>query len=152
MNKLIVTINKSLPTFSFTRRVHVEVKKKLAEKKSAKKLALDYFDFFYGSTYGIEWNRMRVAMLTGSNKPTALLNTYAYEIVNTEQKLIGLTAIDMFKFSRENYCNYLREAGKDETKVDFLKIPGLFKAFCFDLDNLSKFPSPKPDPINHLLS
>lgn len=96
---------------------------KLKEKSSPKKLALEYFDFYYSSTFQEEWHGMRMAMLTGQ-KYMALVNNYS-NVDQTLEKLQKQTAIDVFNhISKQNYNNQ----SFDELKQR-LKIPSKLKVF-----------------------
>lgn len=120
------------------RSIKKEVKAKLKEKQSAKHTALEYFDFFYSSSFGMEWNKMRLGMLTGS-KYTAMINNYSIH-TDTLKQMQDLTALNMFEFALKNKPNNSE-----------LKIPISLKVFCFDNGDTRQFPSPTPTE-NNLLS
>ena len=128
------------------RQTHREVVAKLKEKRSAKHLALEYFDFFYASTYATEWQSMRLAMLTGTGKHTALLNNYMNDsgcLAATESDLRAETALSMFDhLSKANRRNQL------------LEIPQALKVYCFDTGDTRIFKPPKvaAESTNRLLS
>ena len=97
-------------------------------------MALEYFDFFYGASYGTEWNQARLAMLTGS-KYAALVNNYASRD-ETTKLLSQMAAVDFFDFAR----NEKNQRGN--TKEDFLE-PKMLKVFSYPTGDTSLFPSPK---------
>ena len=111
---------------------------KLKEKKSAKHTALEYFDFFYSSTFGNEWNKIRLAMLTGS-KYAAMLNNYSSNHVETLQQLQSLAALDLFEFSFRHKMKSIETSSATEDakkrQLDLLlkfKNQPLLKLFTFD--------------------
>lgn len=123
----------------FQRTIKKEVRLKLKEKNSAKHTALEYFDFFYSSSFGMEWNKIRLAMLSGS-KYTALINNYSIYSDSLKQ-MQDLTALNMFEFAFRN----------KEITSDKLKVPTSLKVFTFDNGDTRHFPSPAPTD-NNLLS
>lgn len=96
---------------------------KLKEKSSPKKLALEYFDFYYSSTFQEEWHGMRLAMLTGQ-KHMALVNNYS-NLPQTLESLQKQTAIDVFNHISKQNCD---NKSFEEIKQN-LKIPPEFKVF-----------------------
>ena len=117
-------------------------------------MALEYFDFFYGSTYGTEWNQMRLALLTG-RKYVALVNNYANR-EDTISKLEKLSAIDLFDHSIKINLKLIQESisSLSEEKINHYKnfsIPTAWKAYCFDNDDIRDFPQPKNDNNNQKL-
>ncbi|CAF0892571.1 unnamed protein product [Brachionus calyciflorus] len=125
--------------FIFSRQLHKEVRNKLKEKKSSKKLALDYFDFFYGSTFGKEWNPMRLALLT-ERKYTALVNNYS-NFIETNSKLEKLGSINLLNFL-EKYHE------KNKHDVSNIHIPKNINIYTFDNGDTSQYPSPKQNSDN----
>ena len=128
----------------------------MKEKNSIKKLALDYFDFFYGSAFGAEWNKMRLAMLT-NNKYAALINNYS-DLFKTKNDLQNLAAIDLFEFTFKKKLEMLEKADmpyeeKERllNQLSELKIPAALKVYCYDNGNAQQFPAPVTDD-NNLLS
>lgn len=120
------------------------------EKTSAKTLALEYFDFYYGSTFGPEWSPIRLAMLTGSSKPTALINNFAINSSDTMNRLEKETALNLFKFSFDYYQKSRFNAnGEEKTPFDNLvRVPAMLKVFSFDVGNTARFPAPRFDSSN----
>lgn len=128
-----------------------EIQQKLKEKRSAKNLALDYFDFFYAPLYGVEWPKIRLALLTG-RKYTALVNNYSINRNETINDLTKLGAFNLFEIcmrSLEKHDNVDETATSsvviDRKQIKELKIPTTLNVFCFDNGNASEFPSPSPD-------
>jgi hypothetical protein len=76
--------------------LHSIIQKK--QKTAAPRLALEYFDFFYGASFGDEWHRARLAMLNEQRKYAALVNNYA-DWPSTLSQLESLTALNMYEFA-----------------------------------------------------
>jgi hypothetical protein len=117
----------------------------MKEKTSPKAIALEYFDFFYGTSYGQEWNQMRLAMLTG-RKFTALINNYSARD-ETTKNLEKLAAVNMFEFAIKNNLIYIKSnySKLDENTLSVYKnfhAPSNLKVYCFDNGDTNKFPSP----------
>lgn len=98
--------------------IKIKKKNKMKEKNSPKKLALEYFDFFYASTFKEEWNSMRLAMLTGQ-KHMALVNNFSN---------LDVTLADLQKQTALNVFEYLRRKNQDEKwltdeEIQQLRIP-----------------------------
>lgn len=108
----------------------------MKEKSSPKKIALEYFDFFYGSTFRQEWHGMRLAMLTGQ-KYIALVNNYS-NLPQIRDNLEKQTALDMF--------DYISKLNKDNEKFEELfkkmKIPQELKIYTFDNRETRRFQAP----------
>ena len=126
---------------------------KIKEKTSAKALALEYFDFYYGSTFGIEWNPIRLAMLTGTSKPTALINNFAINNDDVIKSLEKQTAMDLFQFSFNYYQKNRLESsveGDEQTSWshELVRVPEMLKVYCFDNANISRFRPPRYDSSN----
>ena len=90
----------------------------MKEKNSPKKLALEYFDFFYASTFKEEWSSMRLAMLTGQ-KHMALVNNFSN---------LDVTLAHLQKQTALNVFEYLRRKNQDEKwlndeEIQQLRIP-----------------------------
>lgn len=135
----------------FKNNIHNEVRKKLKEKTSPKNLALEYFDFFYGSTYGQEWHKMRLALLTG-RKYTALVNNYS-DWTETVKNLQNIAALNFFDYLLQHNLKELVDKNQDleNTKYfDQLKLPQALKIFLFDNGDTRQFDSPKAN-LNNLL-
>jgi hypothetical protein len=149
---LLKKILNNLRTIVQNRFIHREVRAKLKEKKSPKNLALEYFDFFYASSYQEEWNKMRVALLTGS-KYVALVNNYSLDWHQTEQDLKQMTALNMLDFlAKLNAKNNAQSDAKYLDLMDKIKMPKAFKAFCFDSGDVRQFKQPKADSLALLSS
>ena len=122
---------------------------KVKEKTSAKKLALEYFDFYYASTFGQEWNQMRLALLTG-RKYVALVNNYANR-TQTINELKNQTALDLIEYSRKVREKTQNEGEPaDQTHLIDLNIPKALKIFSFDTNNVTEFASPSSDETSLL--
>ena len=122
---------------------------KIKEKASPKALALEYFDFYYGSTFGAEWSPIRLAMLTGTSKPTALINNFAINSNDTMRHLESQTALDLFKFSFQFYKKTLDEHKTGPTSGERLvRVPEMLRVFCFDNGDTTRFRSPRYDSSN----
>jgi hypothetical protein len=122
---------------------------KVKEKTSAKKLALEYFDFYYASTFGQEWNQMRLALLTG-RKYVALVNNYANR-TQTINELKNQTALDLIEYSRKVREKTQNEGEHaDQTHLIDLNIPKALKIFSFDTNNVTEFASPSSDETSLL--
>ena len=109
--------------------------------KSTKNGALEYFDFYYAPIFGQEWNKIRIALLTGQ-KYVALINNYSDFKKETIEELKKKTAFNLFDSIYENLKknNPLK---LEEFKK--LKIPAKLKVFSYDIGDTTNFPSPKPD-------
>jgi len=119
----------------------------MKEKTSAKKLALDYFDFYYATTFGQEWNQIRLALLTG-RKYVAVVKNYANrtQVIN-ELKI--QTALDFIDYSRQVNEKTQNERADQTHPID-LNIPKALKIFSFDTNDANQFVSPKPDETSLL--
>ena len=120
----------------------------MKEKYSAKAIALEYFDFFYGTTFGQEWNQMRIAMLTG-RKHVALLNNYG-NWVESSQELEKLAAINLFDHASKINAAYIKENFEhiDTQKLEEYKnfrVPSAWKVYSFDSGDTRSYPSPTMD-------
>jgi hypothetical protein len=136
------------------RLVHREVVKKLREKKSAKNLALEYFDFFYANTYETEWNSVRLAMLTGQ-KYVALVNNYSLESDRIRSELERAAAFDMLDYLCLYNAKKAVEADSSQVvdQLEGLKLPPKsLGVYCFDTGETRNFDQPKCLPETGLLS
>ena len=110
-------------------------------------MALEYFDFFYSATFGTEWNKIRLGLLTGS-KHVALLNNYS-NIEKTIKCLQGQASIDLFDFSLKHVLGNIKGSSQNNQKkldeLKKLKIPGGLKVYCFDNGEIRKFEEPESD-------
>lgn len=113
----------------------------MKEKHSAKKLALEYFDFFYGATFKDEWHSMRLAMLTGQ-KYMAVVNNYSDDLATIQASLQKQAALNMFDYLRRKNEN---EKWLDEESVRQLAIPPELKVYAFDTGETMRFESPSRD-------
>ncbi len=86
--------------------------------------------------FGPEWNKIRLALLTG-RKYTAVVNNFSLS-EETSDNLKRLTAVEMF----ESTFKILK---KNDSTIADLKIPRSLKVFCFDNSDTSDFPAPVPD-------
>lgn len=134
-----------------TRRfISREVAAKIKEKRSAKNLALEYFDFFYSTTYLNEWNTMRLALLTGS-KYVALVNNYS-SWKETEKELEAQTALNMFEFvGKFNQKRMSEDIEFARRMIEALRLPRALKIYTFDSGDATKFPAPRKT-ISNLMS
>ncbi|RNA26192.1 5-methylcytosine rRNA methyltransferase NSUN4 isoform X1 [Brachionus plicatilis] len=117
----------------FQRGLHKEVIKKIKEKKSSKNLALEYFDFFYGSTYGKEWHSMRLAMLTGK-KYMALVNNFS-NFIETGAYFEKNATIDVLKFLQKYHDKQNSHLNQN--------FPKNLNIFSFDSGDCRDFSKPK---------
>ena len=111
---------------------------KLKERRSAKNQALEYFDFYYGPLFDKEWNKIRLALLTG-RKHVCLVNNYT-DSAETIEVLKKQTAIDLFETT-------LKILEKTDTNIaksfKQFNIPKNLKVFTFDVADNTSFPAPK---------
>lgn len=165
---LIDTINQNKHVHEFGqqqqqwRSVHHEVRKKLKEKKAATKIALDYFDFFYGASYGTEWNRARLALLTsngGLSKQSALVNNYCAQGSSVVRELEREGTLDLVAFSRKLNSNDDRnDSDRIDVKSNGLKSelvanwPHRLKVYCHDSGDVSRLVEPTFDQDLELLN
>ncbi len=117
-------------------------------------MALEYFDFFYGTTFGTEWNQMRLAMLTG-RKYVALVNNYANRD-ETIGNLERIAAIDLFGYASKFNAKLIQEKFSsltEENLCDFknFNAPAAWKVYSFDNDDTRDFPAPSNDNNIHKL-
>lgn len=114
--------------------------KKLKEKHSAKKLALEYFDFYYGATFKDEWHSMRLAMLTGQ-KYMAVVNNYSDDLAATLASLQKQTALNIFEYLRKKNENENR-LEEESVRQQQLAIPPELKVYAFDTGETMRFETP----------
>ena len=145
------------------RAMHPIIKKKLKNKQTSIHLALEYFDFFYGASFGDEWHQARLAMLAKQHKYAALVNNYA-DWPSTLAQLESLTALNMLEFSlrhnrqqQEQQQQQKQRNRKQDQQSDGeeekegggggeekpIEVPMSLKVFTFDNGVTSQFPSPK---------
>ena len=111
-------------------------------------MALEYFDFFYGTTFGVEWNQMRLAMLTG-RKYVALVNNYS-NWIEASENLEKLAAINLFDYTSRSNSMLIKENFDklEQEKLDAYKkfnAPAAWKVYTFDNGDISTFPNPTQD-------
>jgi hypothetical protein len=114
---------------------------KILEKKLSKNQALEYFDFYYGPLFGLEWNKIRLALLTGQ-KYVALINNYSESMSDTINKFKNITSFNLFQSLDDNLKKNDPLMFEEFKK---LAIPAELKVFIFNNGDTSKFPSPVPD-------
>ena len=120
----------------------------MKEKEASKHLALEYFDFFYGAAFGAKWNKMRLAMLTGS-KHAALINNFS-NINETRKRLENQASMNMFDFAFKYELATMSKRNSEGNKkklqhLDMLKIPPALKVYAFENGDTSKFDPPKAE-------
>ena len=114
---------------------------KFLDKKSSKNQALEYFDFYYAPLFGTEWNKMRLALLTGQ-KYIALINNYSESSVEIIKQLKNLTSFNLFERIDQNLK---KNDPKLVEEFKNLNISTELKGFIFDNGDTSRFPSPSAD-------
>ena len=79
----------------------------------------------------MEWNKIRLAMLTGS-KYTAMINNYSANRAQTIQRMQSMAAMDLFEFSFRQKLNAIETSVEtDETKKRQLEFLTKFKSQSF---------------------
>ncbi len=102
----------------------------------AKNVALQYYDFYYAPIFGLEWNKIRLAMLTG-HKYTALINNYNDSFKHSEE-LEALGALNLIEHSIK-----IKSQNSPDDSTKLIEISPFLKVFCFDNGNVEFFPAPR---------
>lgn len=149
LRNILVTSGHSCLLVTTPRRyLQKEIRQKIKEKQHSKHLALEYFDFFYGSVFGSAWNKMRLAMLTDS-KYVALVNNYS-DIGSTLKRLENQASMDLFDFALKHELAAVNKKKINDNleRLDHLqklKIPPALRVYGFDNGQTTKFDSPEPN-------
>lgn len=115
---------------------------KIKQKLASKHLALEYFDFFYGAAFGAEWNKIRLAMLTGT-KHAALVNNYSYHLpTEIARSLEQQGSVDLFDFALKNKLKAAETTSEEVEHLKEMNVPPMLKVYCFENGDTNRFNTP----------